>query len=111
VNQIKEEIQAIGDTIEGEEMVMTTLNDLPRSWDAFIYGICSGKKLPKFTRLWEDCDQEEARTTAREENMVYEDQALASHTRKGKNKEDHSLPKKFKMGQRDNSKIRCYYCQ
>ena len=91
-------------------MVMTTLNGLPRSWDAFIQGICSRKKLPKFSRIWEDCNQEEARTVAREENMVDEDQALATHTRKGKNNKDHSLPKKFKMDRRDNSKIRCYYC-
>jgi hypothetical protein len=111
VNQIKEQIEAIGDSVEGEEMVMTTLNGLPRSWDAFIQGICSRKKLPKFSRLWEDCNQEEARTTAREEKMADEDQALAAHTRKGKNKKEHSLPKKFKMGQRDNSKIRCYCCQ
>jgi hypothetical protein len=51
VNQFKEQIKAIGDSIEGEEMVMTTLNGLPRSWDAFIQGICSRKKLPKFSRL------------------------------------------------------------
>jgi hypothetical protein len=43
--------------------------------------------------------------------MANEDQALAAHNRKGKNKKEHSLPKKFKMGQRDNSKIRCYCCQ
>jgi hypothetical protein len=111
VNQIKEQIKAIGDFVEEEEMVMTTLNGLPRSWDAFIQGICSRKKLPKFSRLWEDCNQEEARTSAREEKMANEDQALAAHTRKGKNKKEHSLPKKFKMGQRDNSKMRCYCCQ
>jgi hypothetical protein len=110
VNQIKEQIEAIGDSVEGKEMVMTTLNGLPRSWDAFIQRICSRKKLPKFSRLWEDFNQEEARTTAREEKMADEDQALAAHTRKGKNKKEHSLPKKFKMGQRDNSKIRCYSC-
>jgi hypothetical protein len=92
-------------------MVMTTLNGLPRSWDAFIQGICSRKKLPKFNRLLEDCNQEEARTTAREEKMANEDQSLAAQTKKGKNKKEHSLPKKFKMHQRDNSKIRCYYCQ
>ena len=40
--------------------------------------------------------------------MADEDQAVAAHTRKGKNKKEHSLPKKFKMGQRDNSKIKCY---
>jgi glucose-6-phosphate isomerase len=56
VNQIKEQIEAICDSVEGEEMVMTTLNGLPRLWDAFIQGICSRKKLPKFSRLWEDCN-------------------------------------------------------
>jgi hypothetical protein len=39
VNEIKQQIEAIGDSVEGEEMVMTTLNGLPRSWDAFIQGI------------------------------------------------------------------------
>jgi hypothetical protein len=111
VNQIKEQIEAIGDSVEGEEMVMTTLNGLPRSWDAFIQGICSRKKLPKFNRIWEDCNQTEARTAAREEKMGDEDQALVAHTRKGKNKKEHSLSKKFKMAQRNNSKIKCYCCQ
>jgi hypothetical protein len=111
VNQIKEYIESIGDSVEGEEMVMTTLNGLPRSWDAFIQGIFSRKKLPKFSRLWEDCNQEEARMTTREEKMADEDQALDTHTRKGKRKKDHSSPKKFKKGQRDNSNIKCYCCQ
>jgi hypothetical protein len=90
---------------------MTTLNGLPRSWDAFIHEICSRNNLPKFSRLWEDCNQEEARTPAREEKMVDEDQALVAYTRKGKNKKEHYLPKNFKMGQRDNSNIICYCCQ
>ena len=67
---------------------MTTLNDIPRSWDAFIQGICSRKKLPKFNRCWEYCNKEEARTTAREEKLADEDQALAAHTRKGKKNKD-----------------------
>jgi hypothetical protein len=41
--------------------------------------------------------------------MENEDQALATHTGKGKKKKDHSLHKKFNMVQRDNSKIR-FYC-
>jgi hypothetical protein len=65
VNQIKEYIEAIGDSVEGEEMAMNTLNGFPRSWDAFIQGICSIKKLRKFSRLWEYCNQEESRTTTR----------------------------------------------
>jgi hypothetical protein len=54
VNHIKEKIESIGDTLNGKEMAMTTLNGLPRSWDAFIEGIFSRRKLPKFNRLWED---------------------------------------------------------
>jgi hypothetical protein len=111
VNQIKEQIKSIGDSVEGEEMVMIILNGLPRSWDALIQGIFSRKKLTKFIRLWEDCNQEEAKIAAREEKMEDEDQALSYHTRKGNNKKENYLLKKFNMGQRDKSKIRCYYCQ
>jgi len=43
--------------------------------------------------------------------MADEDQALVAHTRKRKNKKEHSLLKNFNMGQRDKSNIRCYYFQ
>lgn len=36
VSQIREHIEAIGDSVEEEELVMTTMNGLPRSWDPFI---------------------------------------------------------------------------
>jgi hypothetical protein len=96
VNQIKEQIKAIGDTVNGEEMVMTTLNDLPSSWDAFIQGICSRRKLPKFSRLWENCNQGEARMKSSEEKMIDDDQALSAHTRKGKRKKNPRHPRSFR---------------
>jgi hypothetical protein len=68
--------------VNGEEMVMTNFNDLIGSWDAFIQGIYSRRKLPKLSRIWEDCNQEYERMTIREDTMVDDDQALASHTRK-----------------------------
>jgi hypothetical protein len=111
VNQIKEQIESIGDTVNGEEIVMTTLNGLPRSWDAFIQGICSRRKLLEFNRLWEYCNQEEARTTTREEKMTDDGQALADHTRKGKSKKELSSPKKFQKGRRNYPNIRCLCCQ
>ena len=92
VSQIKEQIEAIGDSVEEAELVMTTLNGLPRSWDPFIRRICSKSKMTKFNRLWEDCTQEEARLAAREEKLGEEEenQALETHARKGKRKmEDH----------------------
>ena len=85
MSQIKEQLEAIRDIIEEVELVMTTLNGLPRSWESFIQGICSRRKLTKFSRLWEDYTQEEARLAAREEKLGDEEnQALAAHARKGK---------------------------
>jgi hypothetical protein len=75
---------------------MTTLNGLPNSWESFIQGICSRRKLTKFNRLWEDCTQEEARLEARKEKIENnEDQALTVHTRRGKNKKEFTLTKDF----------------
>ena len=48
VSHIKEQLEAVDEEVENEEIVMTTLNGLPRSWDAFIQGICARKKLVKF---------------------------------------------------------------
>ena len=89
--------------------MMTTMNGLPRSWDPFIKGICSRRKLTKFSRLWEDCTQEEARLEAREEKMGDEEnQALAEHARKGKNKVENHPPKKFQKSQKQRKKQRDY---
>ena len=58
VSHIKEKLEAVDEEVEIAEIVMTTLNGLPRSWDYFIQGICARKKLVKFSRLWEECSQE-----------------------------------------------------
>jgi hypothetical protein len=94
---------------------MTTLNGIPKSWESFIQGICSKRKPTKFSRLWEDCTQEEARSTAREEKLGdHENQALAAHTRKGKKrKEDHLHRKiqKTQKTQKDYSSYKCFSCE
>ena len=102
--------------VENEEIVMTTLNGLPRSWDSFIQGICARRKLITFSRLWEECSQEEARIVAREEKMGSENQALTVHSKKirrdyhhpkGKHSHQKDNPKRYS---RDLSKIKCYIC-
>ena len=55
VSRIKEQLRAIGDMVEEAEVVMTTLNGLPRSWESFIQGVCSRRMMSKFSKLWEDC--------------------------------------------------------
>ena len=44
VSQIKEQLEAIEEEVENAEVVITTLNDLPRSWDSFIQRMCARKK-------------------------------------------------------------------
>ena len=73
VSQIKEQLEAVDEEVENAEIVMTTLNGLPRTWDSFIQGICARKKLVKFSGLWEECSQEEYQIAAREEKMGSED--------------------------------------
>ena len=54
VSQIKEQLEAVDEDVENVEIVMTTLNGLPRAWDSFIQRIYARKKLIKFSRLWEE---------------------------------------------------------
>ena len=95
---------------------MTTLNGLPRTWDSFIEGICDRKKLVKFSRIWEECSQEEAWIAAQEEKMGSEDQALMVHSKthsKSTRKKNHHF--RGKHSHKDNtrkylSRIICYTC-
>ena len=91
VSQIKEQLEVVDEEVENAEIVMITLNGLPRSWDSFIQRICARKKLVKFSRLWEECSQEEARIADREEKMGCEDQALTVHSKKGRRNPHHSM--------------------
>ena len=116
----KEQLQAIIDMVEEEEeVVMTTLNNLPREWDSFIRGICARRKLTKFNKLWEECVQEEGRITNRQEKLNdNEDQALTVHAKNGRNKRKSQgspsrRPLDFKRGKiprKDYSSFECYSC-
>ena len=61
VSQIKEQLEAIGDKLDEDEMVMTSLNGLTRTWESFIQMMCARKESMKFDVVWEDCIQEENR--------------------------------------------------
>ena len=63
VSQIKEQLEVVDEEVENAEIVMTTLNGFPRSWDS-IQGIRARRKIITFSRLWEEFSQEEARIVA-----------------------------------------------
>ena len=51
ISCIKGQLVAIGDPVEDVELVTTTLNGFPPSWNPFVQGICARRKLPKFDKL------------------------------------------------------------
>jgi hypothetical protein len=141
VSQYKEQLEAIGDNLDEDELIMTALNGLTRPWDDFIQTIYTKKEKLQFDSLWEECVQEEARVANREAILLRDDdQALATHAKGGKrrshfqkethfHKESHSPkrfthfhkeshpPKRFHKyhkGQRkekDFSSYQCYHCE
>ena len=75
-------MEVVDEEVENVEIVMTTLNGVPRSWDSFIQGICTRRKLITFSRLWEESLEEEAQIVTLEEKMGNEDQVVTIHTKK-----------------------------
>jgi hypothetical protein len=87
ISEFKEQLEAIGDTIDEDELIMTTLNGLTRPWDAFIQTICAKMEKLKFDSLWEECIQEETRVANCEVLLERDDdQSLATQTKRGRKK-------------------------
>jgi hypothetical protein len=87
ISEFKQQLEVIGDTIDKDELIMTTLNGLTIPWDAFIQMICARKEKLKFDGLWEECIQEETRVPNCEALLArVDDQDLATHTKGGRKK-------------------------
>ena len=97
---MREQLSVIGDTLDEDELVMTTLNGLTRPLDSFIQALCDRKESMKFEIVWEDCIQEGARVANREALLIEDDQGLSTHT-KGLNqsnfKKSNHKPSKKKL--------------
>jgi hypothetical protein len=116
VSQFKVHIEAIGDNLDEDELIITTLNGLTRPWDAFIQTICARKEKLQFDSLWKEYVQEKARVANREAILLRdEDQSLDAHAKGGKkrshfqkethlHKESHS-PKRFTHFHKESQEI------
>ena len=82
VSQFKEQLEAIGDKLDEDELVMTALNGLTRPWESFIQMMCSRKESLKFDVVWEDCIRDETRLANKEALPKQDDQALVTHTKR-----------------------------
>jgi hypothetical protein len=119
LSEVKEQLETIGENMSDRELVLTTLQNLPKSWEPFLQSISGRETLPTFERLWIDCTQEELRLRNRGvEDYPEENHALALHTRKG-GKFKRNFRQTFKeekpssnsgYQRRDPSKTLCYRC-
>jgi hypothetical protein len=119
LSEIKEQLETIGEIMSDRELVLTTLQNLPKSWEPFIQSISGREALPTFDRLWTDCTQEELRLRNRGvEDSSEENHALALHTKKG-GKFKRNFRQTFKgeksssnpgYQRRDVSEIQCFRC-
>jgi hypothetical protein len=55
ISAIRDQLGAIGEIVSNRQLVLTTLNALPKHWEPFLQSISGRAKLPTFDRLWTDC--------------------------------------------------------
>jgi hypothetical protein len=84
LSEIKERLETIGEIMSDRELVLTTLNNLPKSWEPFLQSINGREALPTFDHLWTYCTQEELGLRNREvEYSLEENHVISLHTKKG----------------------------
>jgi hypothetical protein len=113
ISHVKDPFVAIRDPVEDVELVTTKINGFSPSWDPFVQGICTRRRLPKFDKLCSDCTQEESRLISKtQKTNEDENQALAAQLNKRKKREEGDSKKsKRHRYKKDVSNIRCYNCQ
>jgi hypothetical protein len=52
--QIRDELGAVGEVVEPNSMVRTTLNSFTKPWGPFVHGIVAREVMPTWERMWDD---------------------------------------------------------
>jgi len=87
IRQVRDELVAIGKTVDDSKLVRMVLKGFRKEWTPFIKGIVAREKLLNWSRLWDDFVQEELRNedlNGGQHKNDDENLALASRARKGK---------------------------
>ena len=85
IAQIRDQLLAIGDKVEDDDLVQTVFDGLPTTWETFLASVNEREVQPNFKRLWQDCLDEESRIQSRSGPPPNTNLALAVKTTKGKN--------------------------
>ena len=61
ISQIRDQLMAIGDKVEDDDLVQTVFDGLPTTWETFLASVNGREVQPNFERLWHDCLEEGTR--------------------------------------------------
>ena len=100
---VRDELVAIGETMEETKLVRTALHGFPKSWEVFVEGIVAWEHLPDWNNLWSDCVQNEIRRSHSGTVKLQEEEnvALATKGIKGKSKQGASSNGKKGKGKQE----------
>ena len=59
IAQVRDQLIAIGITVDDDDLVQTVVDGLPSSWETFMESISGHENQPTFERLWHDFIEEE----------------------------------------------------
>ena len=114
VSQVRDELGAVGEKVEDNELVRIALNGFSKSWDSFVRGIVARENLPDWERLWDDFVQEELRTSSgsSSQQRVGDDEnvALAAKGKKKSKGGPKGGAKPKGEQKKDMSKVKCFAC-
>ena len=55
IAQVRDQLIAIGITVDDDDLVQTVVDGLPSSWETFMASISGCENHPTFERIWHDC--------------------------------------------------------
>jgi putative lipoic acid-binding regulatory protein len=111
ISPLRDQLQAIGETISEKELVNIVLNGLPKTWDAFAASMNTRKEYLTFEELWTCFAQEESRINAKEKpQKKYDDQAFTARFKNFRNKRKFGSRRKPNQ-EKDISEVQCFNCR
>ena len=63
IAQVRDQLTAIGITVDDDDLIQTVVNGLPNSWETFLAEVSGRENKPNFYRLWNDCLEEERKSS------------------------------------------------
>jgi hypothetical protein len=81
IAQTRDKLVAIGVAVDDDDLLQTSVDDLPESWETFLSSVSGREVHPNFERLWHDC-LEEGRLKSRNEPSTMKDLALSVKAKK-----------------------------